>query len=360
VGRGPGRRRSVGLAQVGPGGWLGSVGEPGLGLVGGLVHVGRGGWLGSGWGGWLGSVGGPGSGWSVGVVNCWRWSVHGRVLARMSESSGCGGSGGLGGEQEFLRRTGDLCRWWSLGAVRDSSGRRVEGAEGMGGLRETAAPFVALGPSSVAVRDRLKGLTAGDEEVLRLVGDHLGTLASRDLRARCTAGLEHDGERWAERKRALTPESSSRWAGSVTKATHDQWALARRGQHAHVQGLEAGVRTIAHRLSLPVGEKGSRRAPGGYRSRREWRQDPPPARVHRPASGGTRRRRGRARACGARREAAAEHPPPPRGRPAHRGAVARAVAGRTPLPAGRRRVRPAVRQRDDPRHPGRRGDPQAV
>jgi IS605 OrfB family transposase len=30
------------------------------------------------------------------------------------------------------------------------------------------------------------------------------------------------------------------------------------------------VRTIAHRLSLPVGEKGSKHAPGGYRSRQEW------------------------------------------------------------------------------------------
>ncbi|MFI7294142.1 IS200/IS605 family accessory protein TnpB-related protein [Streptomyces sp. NPDC050121] len=140
----------------------------------------------------------------------------------------------------------------------------------MGGLREMAAPFVALGPSGVAVRDRLKGLTAKDEKVLRLVGDHLGALASQDLKARCVAGLDHDAQRWAERKRALTPESSSRWAGSVTKATHDQWALARRGQLAHIRTLEAGVRTIAHRLSLPVGEKGSRRAPGGYRSRREW------------------------------------------------------------------------------------------
>jgi IS605 OrfB family transposase len=140
----------------------------------------------------------------------------------------------------------------------------------MGGLRELAAPFVAVGPSGVAVRDRLKHLTAEDEKVLRLVGDHLGTLASRDLRARCVAGLEHDSEQWARRKRFLTQESSSRWAGSLTKATHDQWALARRGQLAHLQGLEAGVRAIAHRLSLPVGEKGSKRAPGGYRSRREW------------------------------------------------------------------------------------------
>ncbi|MEV6594500.1 IS200/IS605 family accessory protein TnpB-related protein [Streptomyces acidicola] len=140
----------------------------------------------------------------------------------------------------------------------------------MGGLREVAAPFVLPGPSGVAVRDRLKHLTAEDEEVLRLVGDHLGTLASRDLKARCAAGLDHDAERWAERKRTLTQESSSRWAGSITKATHDQWALARRGQLAHIQSLEAGVATITHRLSLPVGERGSKKAPGGYRSRQEW------------------------------------------------------------------------------------------
>lgn len=140
----------------------------------------------------------------------------------------------------------------------------------MGGLRESAASFVVSGPSGVAVRDRLKHLTAQDETVLRLVGDLLGALASRDVKARCSAGLEHDGERWAERKRTLTQESSSRWAGPITKATHDQWALARRSQLAHVQGLEAGIATITHRLSLPVGEKGSRHAPGGYRSRQEW------------------------------------------------------------------------------------------
>ncbi|MFF4829645.1 IS200/IS605 family accessory protein TnpB-related protein [Streptomyces sp. NPDC001312] len=34
--------------------------------------------------------------------------------------------------------------------------------------------------------------------------------------------------------------------------------------------LEASIRTIAHRLSLPVGERGSKRAPGGYRTRQEW------------------------------------------------------------------------------------------
>ncbi|MEU6578604.1 IS200/IS605 family accessory protein TnpB-related protein, partial [Streptomyces sp. NPDC046805] len=103
----------------------------------------------------------------------------------------------------------------------------------MGGVRALAAPFVVPGPAGVAVRDRLKCLSPGDEKVLRLVGEHLGSLASRDLKTRCAAGLDHDGDAWAERKRALTARSSSRWAGSITKATHDQWALARRAQLAH-------------------------------------------------------------------------------------------------------------------------------
>ncbi|MEU7854071.1 IS200/IS605 family accessory protein TnpB-related protein [Nonomuraea sp. NPDC049141] len=137
-------------------------------------------------------------------------------------------------------------------------------------LRLIAAPFVAPGPSGVAIRDRLKGLTARDERVLRLVGAHLGTLASRDLAVRCRAGLEHSSQGWASRKRELTPLSSSRWAGAITKASHDQWALARRCQWAHLQSLEAGIATIAHRLAQPIGAKGSKKAPGGYRSRQEW------------------------------------------------------------------------------------------
>ncbi|MFE3449773.1 IS200/IS605 family accessory protein TnpB-related protein [Nonomuraea sp. NPDC059194] len=137
-------------------------------------------------------------------------------------------------------------------------------------LRAIDAPFVALGPSGVAIRDRLKHLTPEDETVLRLVGDHLGSLASRDLKARCADGLEHSADTWAARKRALTAESSSRWAGSITKASHDQWALSRRCQLAHIDSLEAGVRTLRHRLSQPIGQKGTKRAPGGYRSEHEW------------------------------------------------------------------------------------------
>ncbi|MFE9974367.1 IS200/IS605 family accessory protein TnpB-related protein [Streptomyces hirsutus] len=138
------------------------------------------------------------------------------------------------------------------------------------GLRELAAPFVVPGPSGVAIRTRLKQLTAADEEVLRRVGAHLGALACRDLKARCHDGLGHDVQAWAARKRELTPVSSARWAGAITKATHEQWALARRGALAHLQSLQAGVRMLRHRLALPLGSKGSKRAPGGYRSRREW------------------------------------------------------------------------------------------
>ncbi|GGY16280.1 hypothetical protein [Streptomyces djakartensis] len=105
----------------------------------------------------------------------------------------------------------------------------------MGGLKETGAPFVVPGPCGVAVRDRLKHLTTEDERVLCLIGDRLGSFASRDVKARCAAGLEHDSELWAGRERALTVESSSRWTGSATPnrttTRHDAAAVAigRRG-----------------------------------------------------------------------------------------------------------------------------------
>ncbi|MFD8979281.1 IS200/IS605 family accessory protein TnpB-related protein [Streptomyces sp. NPDC059564] len=137
-------------------------------------------------------------------------------------------------------------------------------------LRTIVPSFVVLGPSGVAVRDRLKGLSVEDERVLCLVGEHQGRLASRDLKRRCADGPEHSSDTWAGRKRELTKESSSRIAGAITKASHDQWALARRCQAAHIQNLDAGIRTLRHRLSLPIGEKSSKRAAGGYRSKSEW------------------------------------------------------------------------------------------
>ncbi|MEV4573603.1 IS200/IS605 family accessory protein TnpB-related protein [Nonomuraea jabiensis] len=140
----------------------------------------------------------------------------------------------------------------------------------MAELRPIAPAFVVPGPSGVAVRDRLKHLTATDEEVLRLVGAHLGALASADLKTRCADGLGHCAQTWAARKRELTALSSARWAGAITKASHDQWVLARRCQADHIRDLEAAIATITRRLSQPVGKKGTRKEPGGYRSAQEW------------------------------------------------------------------------------------------
>ncbi|MFI6734830.1 IS200/IS605 family accessory protein TnpB-related protein [Nonomuraea sp. NPDC050451] len=140
----------------------------------------------------------------------------------------------------------------------------------MAEVRAIAAPYVAAPACGVAIRDRLKGLSGQDEMVLRLTGAHLGALASKDLAVRCRDGLAHGADRWAARKRELTTQSSARWAGAITKASHDQWALARRGQLAHLQALRAEIATIAQRLSLPVGQKGAKGGPGGYRSRQEW------------------------------------------------------------------------------------------
>lgn len=64
---------------------------------------------------------------------------------------------------------------------------RVE--RSVSGLRAPTTPFVAPGPSGVAVRDRLKHLTPEDGRVLRLGGAHLGSLASRDLTVVCGSGM---------------------------------------------------------------------------------------------------------------------------------------------------------------------------
>lgn len=89
---------------------------------------------------------------------------------------------------------------------------------------------------------------------------------------RSRQGLEHGSQTWAVRKRKLTGVSSARWAGSVTKATHDQWALARRGQMAEMAWLREQIARIEARLARPLGAKADKQArpARGYRSRSEW------------------------------------------------------------------------------------------
>jgi IS605 OrfB family transposase len=126
----------------------------------------------------------------------------------------------------------------------------------------------------VSVRDRLKGLTEQDEMVLRLVGEHLGSLAARDLKNRCAEGLGHSAGSWASRKRELTVCSSSRWAGALTKATHDhvklpapltQYANAPHGRYILAGGVSfphrgrewadrvEANRAVAYRIHLDAG-----------------------------------------------------------------------------------------------------------
>jgi IS605 OrfB family transposase len=115
-------------------------------------------------------------------------------------------------------------------------------------------------------------VSESDAVVLTEVGVFLGSLAAADLAERSRQGLAHDAASWAVRKRSLTGRSSARWAGSITKATHDQWALARRGQATHLAWLRGQIALIEARLARPLGARPDKRAglARGYASRREW------------------------------------------------------------------------------------------
>jgi len=131
-------------------------------------------------------------------------------------------------------------------------------------LRPIAEPFVAAPPAGARVRTRLR-VSPQDEAVLWAVGRHLGSLAGRDLAARCAEGrLDARGraESRRERKRALSAESSSRWAGTVTRVSEDQYQLAARNLQAEHGTLKARMRKIGTRLAVPAGKEQGRTA--GY------------------------------------------------------------------------------------------------
>jgi hypothetical protein len=137
------------------------------------------------------------------------------------------------------------------------------------GLRAIAAPFVAAVPAGARVRTRLR-LSPTDEAVLRAAGTHLGSLAGRDLKARCGEGwLDAKGRAVSrrERKRALTAGSSSRWAGAITRSSEDQWRLAERNQRAERATLHSRIRAIEARLAIRTCEQAGRVR--GYATRAE-------------------------------------------------------------------------------------------
>lgn len=130
----------------------------------------------------------------------------------------------------------------------------------MAKLRLIADPFVAAAPAGARVRTRLR-LSARDIDVLAAIGNHLGSLAGRDLAARCAEGrlnAKGKAESRGVRKRALTADSSSRWAGAITRTSEDQYRLAEQNLNAEQTSLTARVRIIEARLAIPTGTKAAK------------------------------------------------------------------------------------------------------
>jgi hypothetical protein len=118
-------------------------------------------------------------------------------------------------------------------------------------VRTLAPVLVAAPPSGARIRTRLR-LNATDEQVLRVVGHHLGRLAGQDLAWRCRLGRGPDQR--ADRKRTLTASSSSRWAGAITRTSDDQWAQAYANLLDARTGLRRAVKRLRTRLAVPVGQ----------------------------------------------------------------------------------------------------------
>jgi IS605 OrfB family transposase len=147
-------------------------------------------------------------------------------------------------------------------------------------LRRIGAPVVAGAPLGVRIRTRIR-VTEAEAAALGAVGSFLGGVYRGELSGRVGLGVLDRQSRagWrAERKRAVTGVSSSRWAGAITRAVEDQYQLGMRALGAHVGDLRRAVAVLEARCALrpgesaPVGtdQRGGRgRRCRGYRSANE-------------------------------------------------------------------------------------------
>jgi hypothetical protein len=122
-------------------------------------------------------------------------------------------------------------------------------------MRSLCEPFVVARPAGARVKTRLR-LSAADQEVVWAVGEYLGGLAGDDLVLRCRLGQAPDQRN--VRKRTLTGRSSSRWAGSITRTSNDQWQRALANLADRRIGLRRAIRAIRLRLGVPVGDRQGR------------------------------------------------------------------------------------------------------
>ncbi|MGX1805424.1 hypothetical protein ACWIGI_06885 [Nocardia sp. NPDC055321] len=107
-------------------------------------------------------------------------------------------------------------------------------------------------PSGVRIRTRLH-LTPAEARTLCEIGDFTGGLYRRELAARITRGpLDREGQSAyrTERKRALTAETSSRWAGAITRTVEDQYRSGMRALDAHVRELDTAIAILEARCAL--------------------------------------------------------------------------------------------------------------
>ncbi|WP_260618479.1 hypothetical protein [Streptomyces sp. WAC07149] len=105
------------------------------------------------------------------------------------------------------------------------------------------------------IRDRLR-VSANDAKVLQVVGEHLGGCTRVDLAERVRIGKVAVKEnRRAERKRALSKVSSSRWAGAITRTSEDQYQLSLRCLFDERASLRRSIVKIRQRLAVPCGQR---------------------------------------------------------------------------------------------------------
>ena len=125
--------------------------------------------------------------------------------------------------------------------------------------------------------------------MLDLVAEHLGRLRRADLArsccpARMDPSLDEESkhqvrkDRLNTRKKALTAESSARWANAIIAANDGQYRLSRDAQQRHIVGLRAAIATLEKRLAQPANDTltpeqrkahKNTRLPKGYQSQAE-------------------------------------------------------------------------------------------
>jgi hypothetical protein len=142
-------------------------------------------------------------------------------------------------------------------------------------LGRIADPVVAAPPAGARVRTRIHA-TEAESSALATIGDFLGSIYRGELAERLDCGvLDRDGRMaWrADRKRASTAVSSSRWAGAITRAVEDQYQLGMRGPAAQAADLRRAIDVLEQRCALRPGQLAvvNRDDAGKRRRSRRWR-----------------------------------------------------------------------------------------